>query len=144
MTSEVKDALRLQLTRHEGRRKRPYKDTVGKITVGVGRNIDDVEFSDDEIDLMLDNDIKRAIGGCVVAFPWFEGMDAIRQRAIIDLVFNMGIAGFQKFTNTIRFLEQCDYDAAADNLMMSRWFGQVGSRGPRIVHMVRLGTVPPE
>jgi len=44
-----------QLILHEGRRLKPYKDTVGKWTVGIGRNFNDVPFTIRElVDLLQD------------------------------------------------------------------------------------------
>ena len=54
--------LRSQLERHEGLRLKPYRDTVGKLTVGYGRNLEDVGISRDEADFMLDNDIDQVEG----------------------------------------------------------------------------------
>lgn len=142
MTTDVKDRMRQQLIRHEGLRLKPYKDSVGLTTIGVGRNLDQVGITHEEAMMLLDHDILRSISDCAAAFGWFDALDEVRQRAVVDLVFNMGLAKFKTFVNTIRLLEQCDYDAAADNLMMSRWYSQVGSRGPRIVHMIRTGTDP--
>ena len=143
MTDTSRAALEAQLIRHEGMRLKPYRDSVGKLTIGVGRNLDDVGVSREEVMFMLGNDITKHVSECVVAFPWFEAMDEIRQRAVADLCFNMGLTKLLTFKNTLKCFALGDYDAAADNLMLSRWFSQVGSRGPRIVHMVRTGTEPP-
>ena len=56
------DALRSELRRDEGVRLKPYRDTVGKITIGVGRNLTDVGITPDEADVLLDHDIAAAIG----------------------------------------------------------------------------------
>lgn len=41
-------ALKEELIRDEGLRLKPYRDTVGKLTIGVGRNLDDVGITKDE------------------------------------------------------------------------------------------------
>jgi lysozyme len=142
VTTDARSDLRRQLIRHEGLKLKPYRDSVGLLTIGVGRNLEHVGISHEEAMLLLDHDIDRSVLACVEAFGWFAGLDEIRQRAVVDLVFNMGIGGFQRFVNTIKLIEAKDYDAAADNLMMSRWFSQVGTRGPRIVAMMRTGEPP--
>jgi lysozyme len=138
----VIEALRAQLIQHEGLRLRPYRCTAGYLTVGVGRNLDANGISRDEAMLMLDNDIAQCIGQLRGAFSWFEKQDEIRQRALIDLCFNLGINGLLKFRNTLAAWARDDYKAAARGLEASRWFSQVGRRGPRIVHMVRHGSEP--
>ena len=47
-----RDRLRAQLVLHEGSRLKPYRDTVGKLTIGIGRNLDDVGLSEDEVDYL--------------------------------------------------------------------------------------------
>lgn len=142
MTTTDRDALRLQLIRHEGLRLRPYKDSVGLTTIGVGRNLEHVGITREEAIYLLEHDIDTAVTACAERFQWFAGLDPIRQRALVDLCFNMGIGRLSEFKNTLRFFAEGNFDAAADNLMLSRWYTQVGSRGPRIVHMVRTGTEP--
>lgn len=53
--------LREQLERHEGLRLKPYKDTVGKLTIGIGRNLDDKGISRKEAFALLDNDIAEVV-----------------------------------------------------------------------------------
>jgi lysozyme len=48
-----------QLRRDEGVRLHPYTDTVGKLTIGVGRNLADMGISDAEATVLLQNDIDR-------------------------------------------------------------------------------------
>jgi lysozyme len=142
MTTAGREALRLQLIRHEGMRLRPYRDSVGLLTIGVGRNLDQVGVTRDEAIYLLEHDIDTAVRACVEKFPWFAALDEVRQRAVVDLCFNMGVTKLLTFTNTLTCFETGDYDAAADNLMLSRWYSQVGTRGPRIVGMVRTGEAP--
>src|SRR5438045_2840681 len=53
--------LMAQLSIDEFRSKKIYQDTRGKITGGVGRNLTDRGFNDDEIDLMLQNDVRGVL-----------------------------------------------------------------------------------
>lgn len=120
-------ALVAMLTRHEGIRLRPYRDTVGKLTIGIGRNLDDVGISADEARLLCANDIERAQEGLDSALPWWRSLDAARQRALTDLAFNMGIAGLLTFQHTLACLAQGDYTEAARGLRESLWAKQVGA-----------------
>ena len=129
---------------NEGSEHKPYTDTKGKITIGIGRNLSDVGLSDDEIDFLFQNDIKRAENGLLKYLPWSEKLDknSARYSTLRDLAFNMGIVKLLSFSNTLAFYEKGEYSKAADNLILSKWYNQVGYRGPRIVNMIRFNIFP--
>ncbi len=127
-----------QLMMHEGVRPRPYMDTVGKITIGVGRNLSDVGLSDDEIFCLLGNDIDAVVHD-LATFPWYASLDPIRQRVMADLRFNLGPTKFRTFKAMLRNMAEGDPPAAARSLQSSLWYTQVGTRGPRLVEMLRTG-----
>lgn len=131
--------LKAELTRDEDRRPRIYIDSVGKTTGGVGRNLSDVPFSDDEIDLMLTNDIEKAETGLDARLSWWRVLDPVRQRVLLNMAFNMGVAGLLAFTNTLAAVHAGDYDAAADEMLNSKWAGQVHDRAQRLAQMMRTG-----
>jgi len=128
-----------QLKRDEGIRKFPYLDTVGKSTIGVGRNLDDVGLSPDEIDLLLENDIKNATDSLEAAFPWSMGLDDVRKAALVNMTFNMGIGGLSGFRNFLAKMQAGDYASAAVEMMDSRWAQQVGSRANRLSIQIESG-----
>ena len=132
------DALRRQLIRHEGFRRWPYRDTVGKLTIGVGRNLDDVGLSDGEIRVLLDTDIGYRLRVLPRIFPWFAAQDDVRQRVLIDLSF-MGIATLLGFTRMLAAWAVGDYATAAAELLDSRYARQVGSRAVTLAAMLRTG-----
>lgn len=134
-------ALRAELSRDEGRKPRIYIDTVGKTTGGVGRNLSDVPFSDDEIDLMLTNDIARTTAALDKNLTWWRNLDPIRQRVIVNMAFNLGIAGLLTFTNTLAAIRSGDYAGAATGMLQSKWATQVGARATRLSNMMRTGSV---
>lgn len=139
--------LKSSLTLHEGVRRFPYVDTVGKTTIGCGRNLDDVGVNDAEIDLMLENDISRSIKDCVLNLPFFNALDDVRQAVLIEMCFNMGIGdstkGLLSFRNTLRAVSEGRYDDAADGMLASKWARQVkGARAGRLAGMMRTGQWP--
>lgn len=133
------DKLMAQLTVDEGRKKRIYVDTVGKITGGVGRNLTDRDFSDDEIDLMLANDIALVVAQLDKALPWWRSMTDARQDVLANMAFNLGIAGLLGFKNTLATMQAKRYDAAAAGMLASKWAKQVGKRADRLAAMMRTG-----
>lgn len=142
MTTEDREALRRQLIRHEGLRLTPYKDSVGLLTIGVGRNLQGRGITEAEAFYLLDNDIDLCIRHLVSRYAWFVDLDPVRQRAVVDLCFNLGPAGLAGFKQTLAALGRADYEDAADRLTDSLWYRQVASRGPRIVGMIRDGREP--
>tara|TARA_R110000803_G_scaffold54423_1_gene111139 strand:+ start:119 stop:532 length:414 start_codon:yes stop_codon:yes gene_type:complete len=130
------------LRKHEGVEKYAYKCTADKVTIGVGRNIDKsggMGLSDDEIDYLLSNDIKRVSAELIRAFPWYSELDEVRKDAMIDMCFNMGLPRLSKFKNSLAAMKNGDYDIAALEFLDSNWAKQVGSRSITITDMIRSG-----
>lgn len=138
MTSADRDALRSQLIAHEGLRLMPYVDTVGKVTIGVGRNLTDRGISDAEARVLLDNDINIAINALVV-FPWFPDLDPVRQRAFVDLCFNMGYPRLRTFAKMLDAAARHDWATASTELLESTYAQQVGVRAHEVAAMLRSG-----
>ena len=136
--------LRKQVQLHEGFRDRIYRDTVGKMTVGVGRNLTDVPFSADEIELMFTNDLRRAQVGLDKIAPWWRDLDQVRQRVLLDMCFNLGARSLSGFANTLRAIQERRFEDAAGGMEASKWYGQVGHRSKRLVAMMRTGQLPEE
>ena len=131
-------ALHALLEGHEGRRAFPYRDSVGKLTIGVGRNLSDRGLSEGEIDLLLATDIAIAAEACGEIFgPGFSGMAEPRRHALISMAFNMGapqLAGFRRMRAAIA---ADDWTAAAAEALDSRWAAQTGRRAHGIARMLR-------
>ncbi|WP_425273781.1 glycoside hydrolase family protein [Paraburkholderia unamae] len=127
-----------ELSRDEGRKLKPYVDTVGKTSIGVGRNLSDVGISDAECDAMLENDVTRTVAWLDRNLSWWRNLDAVRQRVIINMAFNMG-GGLLTFVNTLAAMQRGDYAAAASGMLASKWATQVGARAQRLAQMMRTG-----
>ena len=134
-----RDILRAQLKIDEGVRTHAYRDTVGKLTIGCGRNLDDIGVNAGEIELMLDNDITRAEAGAYRLVPGFEGLSNARKAVVVNLVFNMGERTFGTFTNTLAAINSGRWDDAADGMAASKWASQVGPRATRLIAAMRQG-----
>lgn len=130
------------LRKHEGVESHAYKCTAGKITIGVGRNIDPdggIGLSDDEINYLLNNDIKRVTKELRAAFGWFDGLDTVRKDAMVNLGFNLGTPRLKLFKNALAAMESGDYETAATEFLDSRWARQVGGRAVEVADMIRTG-----
>ena len=131
-------ALRALLEDHEGRRAFAYRDTVGKLTIGVGRNLTDRGLEEDEIDLLLANDIAIAVEACGEIFgPRFAAFSAPRRQALISMAFNLGGPRLAAFRRMRAAIAAGDWDAAATEALDSRWARQTGRRATDIAALLR-------
>lgn len=135
----MNDKLIEQLKRHEGVKLKPYQDTVGKWTIGVGRNLDDIGISEQEAEILLHNDIKEAERQLVAMMPWTKDLDEVRFSALLNFVFNVGIGTALRFVNAMGQLKQGNYDMAANEMLKSKWAIQVGQRAIDVSEQIRTG-----
>ena len=133
-----------QLRRHEGVETHVYKCTAGFETIGVGRNISKsgLGLSPDEIDYLLQNDINRCVRELAYALDWFSSLDGVRQDAMVNLCFNLGLSRLMQFKLALDALERGEYHRAAAEFLDSRWAKQVGNRAIEVTHMIRMGEYP--
>lgn len=129
-----------QLRRHEGVRSHVYLCPAGYETIGVGRNIAEsgLGLSDDEINYLLENDIKRCKQE-LIGLSWFVDTDPVRQDALINLCFNLGMTRLLGFKKAMAAMAVGNYDQAADEFLDSRWATQVGDRAIEVTDMIRTG-----
>lgn len=127
-----------QLEQHEGRERFPYTDSVGKLSIGVGRNLEDRGLSDDEIDYLLANDLKEVFAD-LETFPWWTGLDPVRRNVLADMRFNLGPARFRQFRLMLAAVAAGDYDKAAAQMLASKWAGQVKGRAVTLARQMKAG-----
>lgn len=137
-------AMIRQLRLHEGERLKPYRCTAGKLTIGVGRNLEDRGITAEESAYLLGNDIDRFTTELLRALPWVAQLDEVRQRVLLDMAFNLGLAGLLGFKNTLATIKAGDYQKAAAMMLDSKWAGQVGQRAERLSRMMFTGKDPRE
>ena len=131
--------LERQLSIDEGRRALVYTDTVGKITGGIGRNLTDRPFFDDEIALMLKNDIALVQTELDQRLPWWREMTDARQNVLANMCFNLGINRLMGFGKILAHMRVGEYEAAAGEMLNSKWAKQVGARAVRLAALMREG-----
>ncbi|WP_440053154.1 glycoside hydrolase family protein [Pseudoalteromonas sp. T1lg65] len=139
MDTELLSGMKTQLTIHEGKRHKPYRCSAGKLTIGVGRNLDDRGLSDEEIEYLLENDIKAVHRALLTKYPEFTQLSETRQKVLLDMAFNLGINGLFKFKRMFAALKANDFEKAAAEMLDSRWASQVGMRSKTLVSMMRNG-----
>jgi lysozyme len=133
--------LQKQLCLHEGVKLEPYKCTAGKLTIGVGRNIEDIGISEEEAMFLLDSDIARVRDELDRALPWWSGLSEARRNVLIDMCFNLGISRLLQFKNALTAIEEGRYDDGATEMLDSRWAKQVGARAENLAEAMRSDTL---
>lgn len=105
----------------------PYRCSAGKLTIGVGRNLDDRGISVDESRYLLSNDIANTLRDCD-SLDYWDTLDPVRQLVVADMVFNLGLSRFLRFVKLNAALALHDYTLAAEEMKDSNWYNQVGRR----------------
>jgi lysozyme len=135
------------IMKHEGVRTKPYKDSLGLWTVGVGHLIGDGktlppewnrEFTMEEVNKMFYDDYmshKKA----AMRIPGFNLVNAKAQGALIDLTFNMGNYWYNNWNKFKAAMANGDVLSAAAELENSKWYTQVKSRAVTIVSLIKQG-----
>lgn len=136
------NSIRSLLVLHEDERLKPYRCTAGKLTIGVGRNLDDVGITPEEAQFLLDNDIKRVNQELQRAFPWAAKLDPVRYAVLQDMCFNLGLARLKGFRKFLAAMAASDWQTAAFEMQDSAWYRQVKTRAVRLQNMVLTGRWP--
>lgn len=146
-----------QIALHEGIKPSVYKDTKGKRTIGIGFNLDepsnrkkaeavglDVQdmlsgrtLSDKEIKMLYNESIKQAANDANAFLPRAGRQPPVVQKVLIDMAFNLGLTKLNKFEKMREALLEGDYNKAADEMIDSKWYNQVGNRSKTLVKMMR-------
>ena len=132
-----------QLRRDEGVRYKPYQDSRGFWTCGVGHKLPGAPGSmdpvtDDQVNEWLAADIQTATDG-LNPYSWFRSLDAVRQGACLNMAFNLGVFGLLHFPSMIHYLSVQDWPNAAAQMRSSLWAEQVGARAVRLEQQVESG-----
>ena len=137
----MSDRLKKLTKEFEGCRLKPYKCPAGKLTIGYGRNLDDVGISQAEADMMFERDFAKAEADVRDICKEF-GINVdnlIEQRfyVLTDMCFNLGKGGLKKFKKLFSALKNSLYDDAANAMLDSLWAKQVGNRATKLAALMR-------
>ena len=123
---------------YEGFSRLPYKCPTGHLTIGYGHNLEN-GISAAAAEFILQEDLARAVRAVKDAFPWWWKLDDARQFVLVDMVFNMGLAGLKGFKKMLAAMEKGDYQTAAKEMLASKWAAQVGHRAAENARMMETG-----
>ena len=130
-----------QLKKHEGLKLKPYTDTVGKLTLGIGRNLEDKGITEQEALFMLNNDIDYFYSKLCQSIGWMKKLDDARQNVLVNMSFNLGIAGLMTFKKMLLACEHGNFKIAATEMLNSKWAEQVGYRANELAEQMRTGQI---
>ena len=124
---------------NEGLRLKPYKCTAKKLTIGYGRNLEDVGITIEEAEFMLKTDITKALEDLdsIFGFKPFCALSNKRQMALIDMMFNLGRPRFKTFKKMIKAIKTGNFQQAAYELLDSRYATQVPRRAHTNADLMR-------
>lgn len=132
------------LVRDEGFKPLAYRDHLGKLTVGIGFLIDPEEQGRIEMpravaNLWMLEILKERRKALDAAIPWWRDLSEGRQRALLNMSYQLGVAGLLKFKKMLALLEGRIWKAAALEALDSRWARQTPERAERICDLLRSG-----
>ena len=141
------EKLRKELENDEGKVHTIYKDHLGYLTFGIGHLIvkHDPEYGKEIGTYVLEHrvikafeqDIEIVLSDCNRLYEDFEDLPEEVQRVIANMMFNMGYTRLSKFKGMKRGVDARDWNAAADEMVDSRWYNQVTNRANRLVERMR-------
>jgi len=145
------DRLKTKLDAAEARRVRVYDDRTGKDivpgtlvqghpTIGVGRALDVNGLSGDEIEFLLDNDIRRRQAEILRALPWWSTLDDVRQEVVFEMEFQTGLGGLLGFHDALSHMKAGRFEDAAREMLDSHVARDVApGRWRRMAEEMRTG-----
>ncbi len=129
----------LQYTRrYEGLSVLPYQCPSGHLTIGYGHNLEN-GISKEIAELILKQDMASVQKAVAKHFAWWSQLPEVRQFVLVDMCFNMGLAKLCTFKKMLAALKCGDYLCAANEMLASRWAGQVGHRAQELARMMKTG-----
>ena len=141
------DKLREQLKIDEGCIYEIYNDHLGYATFGIGHLVREsdpengspvgTKVSEDRVANAFDDDIETVLSDCNKLYPDFEDLPEEAQQIIANMMFNLGRPRLSKFVGMKRGVDAKDWNNAADEMVDSRWYRQVGARADRLVNRMR-------
>ena len=139
--------LREELERDEGIKYEVYLDHLGYPTFGIGHLItnDDpecgasvgTEVSEDRVQEAFETDVETVVSDCERLYVQFEHLPEEVQLIIANMMFNMGYTRLSKFKGMKRGVDSRNWEAAADEMVDSKWYEQVTRRADRLVVRMR-------
>ncbi len=137
-----RDRLKAELEYDEGTRLIAYLCSAGVWTIGVGHTKGvraGMVITEHQKEAFLEQDIQDVEKDLDRVYPWWREMTDVRQRALANMCFNLGISRLSGFRRMMTALTLGNYELAAQEALDSKWAKQVGARAHRLAKMFKEG-----
>ena len=141
------EKLREQLKIDEGCVYELYNDHLGFATFGIGHLVIESDpengqeigtpVSESRVIEAFEQDVQTVLSDCAILYPDFDELPEEVQQIVANMMFNLGRPRLSKFAGMKRGVDSQDWGAAADEMVDSRWYRQVGARAERLVERMR-------
>lgn len=141
------EKLREQLKIDEGCVYEIYNDHLGYPTFGIGHLVIESDpengeeigtpVSESRVIEAFEQDVETVLSDCAILYPDFDELPEEVQQIVANMMFNLGRPRLSKFAGMKRGVDSQDWGAAADEMVDSRWYRQVGARAERLVERMR-------
>lgn len=145
--AELRSRITQDLLLDEGEVLQAYLCPAGKLTIGVGRNLESPGLSQDEAikigsdrpktitveqsRMLLNNDIDRIEHEISMRLPWIKALDDVRYSAFFNMLFQFGLSRFQRFKKTLEYAQAQEWEQCADEMLDSKWAREDSPRRAR-------------
>lgn len=131
------DRITKQLIRHEGLQLKVYTCPANKLTIGVGRNLEDRGITENEAKYLLNNDIMQTHNELSCKYPFYDTLYDTRQEVLINMAFQLGLNGLSQFKKTLDFIEKGLYKSASEEMLNSQWAKQTPRRALELSNLMK-------
>ena len=126
-----------RIKHHEGFRSRVYKCNEVFDTIGYGFAIKDLEMSEDIAEQILMDKLEVLIDRVKKKFPWLDESPYEVQGVLVEMSYQMGLSGVSKFKRALKFMEHRNWERAADEMLMARWYKHPPNRAKELSNIIR-------
>jgi len=147
MNNALMEIVKEDLIKHEGYVGEIYLCSEGYPTFGIGHMVTETDIehtwpvgtpvTDDRILDVFEEDCKEAYTDACALFLNFESLPLDAQRVAVNMAFNLGRNRLGKFKNMIKYVNEGNYLMAANEMINSKWYGQVGRRSKELVDIMK-------
>lgn len=136
------DELKNRIKKHEGFRDVMYLDSLGKKTIGYGHLVTEdgilpgIQYSKKELDELFEKDFLIALRD---ATKLVSHLDLPNEafNVVIEMCFQLGLPKVTKFVNFLDALKKYDYNRAANEMLLSKWYEQTPARCQELSNIIR-------
>lgn len=147
LSDALRETIKEDLIKHEGYKQEIYLCSESIPTFGIGHAVkeSDIEYTwpvgtfveKERIDQCFEDDFKDACSDCGVLFLQFASLPSQVQRVLVNMAFNLGRTRLGRFKKMIKAVNEGNFTEAANQMVDSRWYNQVGNRSIELENWMR-------